>query len=251
MARYVFRLSILGPTALDGGRINAAVDDAFRRFGFAVEDAVITNVKGVAPPTQQTRTPTVTAPAPGEPPPSGAPEPIWGYWANVTPWGWIFVDDAPAAANVRTLTQASIAIEGTLPPTNTSGRTGSAQVSTAVFAAVNAAFRAQGFYNLTGAGREAGLVTASSGGSSYGVIFGLLAVGGVYWMSKRNRGGLGELGRGHSKHVTTMPDGSTKNAQGLTWLEWKRAAAAPSGIKQRRAWRAGQDPTDWRVDPTT
>lgn len=203
MARYVFRLSILGPTALDAARIGAAVNPVFARYGFSTEPVEITNVKGVAAPTQQTRTPTVRETLPGEPPPSGAAEPIWGYWAYVPPWGWIFVDDAPAAANVRALTQASVVIHGTLPPPSATGRAGSGILSSAVFAAVNAAFSASGFYNLAGRSYAAGLVETSSGGGGAGAALLLVGLGIAYAASQSREGRLFGL-RGVSAEATRL-----------------------------------------------
>lgn len=61
-----------------------------------------------------------------------------------------------------------------------------------------------------------------------------------------------------------MRDKTTMNGEGMTWEEWACAATIPyRGIytghthiaihfpaalfrKERRAWRAGEDPTEWR-----
>lgn len=61
----------------------------------------------------------------------------------------------------------------------------------------------------------------------------------------------------------TYPGRYTPNAEGLTWTEWAAAAGLPfSDLRyelyhpvlpawraERRAWRNGEDPTDWRKVP--
>lgn len=39
------------------------------------------------------------------------------------------------------------------------------------------------------------------------------------------------------------------NPEGMTWIEWKHAAQVPKthAVKARKAWRDGEDPTEWRA----
>ena len=40
---------------------------------------------------------------------------------------------------------------------------------------------------------------------------------------------------------------SEKNKEGLTWAEWSAAAGLPPTAEAAFAWRAGEDPTEWRA----
>lgn len=213
MARYLFRLSLLGPRALTAPQINAAVDDAFRRFGFEVEDATITQIKSLAPPTLRMDPGSLVAEyvvaIPGQ-----------GEWLSST---GVTSPEAAAVRAIRTLTQASIVITGTLPPDSTSGRTGSAVLSSAVFAAVNAALGPMGFFNLTGSGREAGLVAPSSGGGGAGVALLALVGAGVYLASQSREGrlfGLGALPRGAIVEGKIRTDPATYRQQAWVVGDW-------------------------------
>lgn len=212
MARYLFRLSILGPRALSAAQINAAADDTFRRFGFAVEDATITQIKSLAPPTLRMDPSSLVAeyvvaiPGQGE----------WLSGAGVTS------PEAAAVRAIRTLTQASIVIHGTLPPDSASGRAGSAVLSSAVFAALNAAFASQGFFNLTGSGREAGLVAAGGGGGAGVALLAVLGAG-VYLASQSREGrlfGLGKLPRGAIIEGKIRKDPATYRQQAWVVGDW-------------------------------
>lgn len=168
MARYVFRLSVLGPRALTPTEIASTIDPVLRRYGFTAEPVQITQIKGLEAPVLRmgedlVATYRVVIPGQAE------------YDTGIG----VASPEAPAARAIRTLTQASVVIEGTLPADTTSPsgttRAGSGVFSSAVFTAVNSTLGPGGFFNLSGSGRAAGLAPSGGGGGSALAILGLAA----------------------------------------------------------------------------
>lgn len=166
MARYVFRLSVLGPRALTPAEIATVVQPVFLRYGFRMEGVSVSNTKGLAPP--------VLRPFPDDPSRNQ-------YVVTVPSWGPIELgDDSAWLATLNLLVQYEVPIEGELPPTSASGATGAAQLSGAVYDAMRAAFdsprASPRFYTLQGSRYAAGLVRSGGGGGGALALLGLGAV---------------------------------------------------------------------------
>lgn len=43
-----------------------------------------------------------------------------------------------------------------------------------------------------------------------------------------------------------LESAAKRNDEGLTWEEWRDAAGGRTNAAQRRAWREGEDPTEWK-----
>jgi hypothetical protein len=88
------------------------------------------------------------------------------------------------------------------------------------------------------------IATAPSG--SNGALLGLFAVGVLAFVASRGSSArrpalAGARGRGRLGKLST-------NREGLTWEEWRRAAAVKPGTPgAHAAWAKGEDPSEWRV----
>lgn len=160
MARYLFRLAILGPTALSPVQVDAALSPVFERLGLASSDPSIVEVKNLNLP--------VLLPA---------SEDVDARYAVFVPGiGEVELDGSAAAGAVRVLTRAEILLDGTLPPDG--ARTGRTQVSDAVFREINLSL--PGFFNLSGGARGSGMTDLSSGGSIWPYALTAAVVGGLF-----------------------------------------------------------------------